>query len=434
MPELSLRNIDQITTDIRNEEISFSHLLDDLIDHVCCDVEYEMLSGLDFPDAYRKVKNKMGSGRRLREIQEETLFAVDTKYRRMKNTMKFSAVAGTIIFGFAALFKIQHWPGAGTMLTLGAFILAFIFMPSALTVLWKETHNMKRLLVFISGFLTGFTFIAGTLFKVQHWPMAGLLLTISFVSGCLLLIPSLLSTKLNNPDNPSKRPAYIVGAAGTIFYTLGLLFKIQHWPSATIMMILGIVIICFVALPLYTWISWKDESQVSPKFIFILIAAFLIILPGALINLNLQGRYESGYLPHLEKQNLIYTALSERNNALLNSRKDSADFASLQALHKKTIEITDAISALEIKSKENSAAGLNDQKQELEKAFSDYAGYIEGLVSKEEFKNLIQLADAECILSLPAQYGLHSTALLKNNLEIIESRVMNSVIDNPINH
>ena len=59
----------------------------------------------------------MGS-RRLKEIQEETLYLVDTKYRNMKNLMKFSGVAGTILFGFAALFKIQHWPMAGIMMTL----------------------------------------------------------------------------------------------------------------------------------------------------------------------------------------------------------------------------------------------------------------------------------------------------------------------------
>ncbi len=70
----------------------------------------------------------------------------------MKNTMKISGVAGTILFGFAALFKIQHWPGAGIMMTLGALILAFVFMPSALGVLWKETHNRKKLVLFISAF------------------------------------------------------------------------------------------------------------------------------------------------------------------------------------------------------------------------------------------------------------------------------------------
>ncbi len=46
MPELNLQNIDQIRSDISRQEITFSHLLDDLIDHVCCDVEYEMQKGI----------------------------------------------------------------------------------------------------------------------------------------------------------------------------------------------------------------------------------------------------------------------------------------------------------------------------------------------------------------------------------------------------
>jgi len=136
MPELTLDNINIIISDVRKQEISFSHLADELIDHLCCDVEDEMLNGLDFSEAYKRVKMKLGN-RRLKEIQEETLYAVDTKYRRMKNTMKISGITGTILLGFAALFKIQHWPGAGIMLTLGALALAFVFLPSSLRVLWK---------------------------------------------------------------------------------------------------------------------------------------------------------------------------------------------------------------------------------------------------------------------------------------------------------
>jgi len=100
MPELSLQHIDQISRDISREEISFSHLLEDLIDHVCCDVEYEMQRGMDFHEAYKKVKKKMGPGR-LKEIQQETLYSVDTNYRNMKNLVKISGVAGTIMFGLA---------------------------------------------------------------------------------------------------------------------------------------------------------------------------------------------------------------------------------------------------------------------------------------------------------------------------------------------
>jgi hypothetical protein len=153
MPELSFNHIDQISRDIRSQEITFSHLLEDLIDHVCCDVEYEMQEGLDFTDAYKKVKQKMGS-RRLKEIQEETLYTVDTKYRYMKNTMKISGVTGTIMLGFAAIFKIQHFPGAGILMTLGAFLLAFVF--SSWSSLERDSQQKQIAAIPISVFCSRF--------------------------------------------------------------------------------------------------------------------------------------------------------------------------------------------------------------------------------------------------------------------------------------
>ena len=249
MPELSLRNIDQISNDIRKQEITFPHLADELIDHICCDVENEMKNGLSFHDAYLAVKEKIGH-RRLKEIQEETLYAVDTKYRQMKSTMKISAIAGTVMLGFAALFKIMHWPGAGILLTLGAFTLAFVFMPSALTVLWKETHSGKRLFLYISAFITAMLFIIGVASKIQHWPLAALILMVASLSGIFAFIPALLAAKLKDQENRSKKIVYILGAAGLIFYTLALLCKIQHWPLASLFMMCGVVIIFLVVFPM----------------------------------------------------------------------------------------------------------------------------------------------------------------------------------------
>ncbi len=60
MPELSFQNIEDISLDIRRQEITFSHLADELIDHICCDVENEMNNGLGFKDAYKRVKQRMG--------------------------------------------------------------------------------------------------------------------------------------------------------------------------------------------------------------------------------------------------------------------------------------------------------------------------------------------------------------------------------------
>ena len=288
MPELTLNNIDQISIDVSRQEITFSHLPTDLIDHICCDVENEMSNGLSFSQAYQRVKQKMGS-RRLKEIQEETLYLVDTKYRNMKNTMKISGVAGTIILGFASLFKIQHWPGAGIMLSCGALFLAFVFLPSALSVLWKETHNRNRLFLFISAFFSGIFFVTGSIFKIQHWPAAGIILSLAALSGLLFFIPSLTLSRINDQEHKAKKPVYIIGAAGIVLYGLGMLFKIQHWPLASILGISGLILICVIAFPWYTWLTWKNENHISARFIFIVVGFLLILIPGTILNLSLQN-------------------------------------------------------------------------------------------------------------------------------------------------
>ncbi|HBZ22206.1 MAG TPA: hypothetical protein DEO60_13825, partial [Bacteroidales bacterium] len=270
MPELSLQNIERISRDVKRQEIIFSHLADDLIDHICCDVENAMEDGLTFYEAYMKVKQKMNP-RRLKEIQEETLYAIDTKYRNMKNTMKISGVAGATLFGLAALFKIQHWPGAGFMMSLGALLLTFVFMPSALGVLWKESHNKNKLFLFISAFLSMGFFIFGILFKVQHWQGAAIVLILAGIFGILFFMPSLVISLFRDEENKNKRGVYILGAAGLILYLAGLFMRIQHWAGGTACTILGLAIIGTIALPWFTWLTWKDEKYVTPRFLFLII-------------------------------------------------------------------------------------------------------------------------------------------------------------------
>ena len=347
MHELSLHDIDQISCDLRKQDIRFSHLLEELIDHVCCDVEYEMQSGLDFSEAYKKVKRKIGS-RRIREIQEETLYLVDTKYRKMKNLMKISGVAGTIMYGFAALFKIQHWAGAGILMTLGALILAFFFMPSALSVLWKETHNRKRIFLFISAFFASLFFITGTLFKIQHWSGAGIILSLAALSSVLFFIPALMVSRITDQENRAKRPVYIIGAAGIIFYVAGMFFKIQHWPLATALMVLGVVVLSVVAFPWYTWITWKEENHIKARYIYLVIGALLVIVPGALLNLNLQRSYEEGFYPNQAQQQEMFNYLYGNNNSLMTMYHDSASYPEMEQIHTKTAVLLSLINSIQV--------------------------------------------------------------------------------------
>ena len=348
MPEMNLRHIDLISSDIRKQEITFSHLMDELIDHVCCDVEYEMNHGLDFSEAYKKVKGKIGS-RGLKEIQEETLFAVDTKYRKMKNTMKISGIAGTVMLGFAAVLKILHLPGASILMTFGAITTALVFMPSAMVVLWKESHSKKRLFLFVSACLTGATFIIGILFKVQHWPAASWLITFSVFSAVFLLQPALLYSKLADTENVKKRPVYILGFIGMILYLCGFLFKIQHWPLSSVMITLGAFILMAIVLPMYTWITWKDEKTVSIKFVFMVTTLALFIVPGALIGLSFQKTYDEEFFYHQDQQSALLNYRVNTNEIIMNAYKDSVQFNKLEQIHLKTADLIGQIDRIEQK-------------------------------------------------------------------------------------
>jgi hypothetical protein len=473
MPDLSIQYINRIISDVKEQEIIFSHLADELIDHICCDVEYEMENGLAFNDAYKKVNQKMGA-RRLKEIQEETLYAVDTKYRQMKNAMKFSGIAGTVLLGFAALFKVNHWPLAGAMMTLGAFILAFIFMPSALGVLWKETHNRKRVFMFVSAFLAGLFFISGTLFKVQHWPGAGLILTLAVIFAVLFFVPAVLADKLKDAEKKSKRPVYILGATGVVFYMAGMFFKIMHWPLATIFMVTGLVVLCMLAFPWFTWLTWKEDTNISSHFIFMVLTIFLIIVPGALVSLNQQQSYESGFFPNLEREQMIYKLKADQNNLILAEYKDSLVYSEMEQIHSRTAGLISYIADIEVKmvqeseGKPGNPALANDKisetengpvilyfklshpfnpqpvqeyllegsekRRNLESEITSYTVFISELQSNENQSYTGALkAPGELLGLLPEDKnaslisGLHSLELMKNTLLFIESGLLSSM-------
>lgn len=475
MPELSLRDINQIILDVKSQEIVFSHLADELTDHLCCDVENEMGRGLSFNEAYGIVKEKIGH-RRIREIQEETLYAVDTKYRNMKKTMKISAIAGTVLLGFAALFKIMHWPFAGVMLTFGGLSLAFVFMPSAMGVLWKETRNPKKLFLYISAFLAMMFFIAGVVFKVQHWPGAGLVLSLSALTGILLFIPALLAGKLGDQEKRSKKMVYIMGAAGLICYSLGLLFKIQHWPLATILVTAGTIIVFLIVFPWYTAKTWKDDTTVSSRFIFMVVGSMALVIPGLLLNLSLQRNYNAGYFRQQKEQQAMFEYEFRNNQSLISHCNDTALLPVMKEINTRTIALLKAINDTEAELIalaegepgapadvsnifKNSESGpvikfealnrpfnkgpfgnflQNDSglRNKLASALEEYANYLSGRLPADDYNRYVRLLDPSVYLpgdnpgtsSISIMAGLHMLELMKSGILAVESHTLTSVM------
>lgn len=286
MYQLSLSNIDLIKSDISRQRVSYSHLLDDLLDHVCCDVEKEMDKGLSFEIAYSNVRSKIGSNR-FKKIQEETLFMIDKKYRTMKTFMKIFGALSPTLLAMGALFKIMHWPGAGIFLTLGFFFLCFFFLPSSVYVLYTENKSSKKhLFMHLSGLFSTVIILLGILFKVQHWPSAGILLPLGMVLAALVFLPSLVFSKISDDKGEGKKSAYLAGLFAGLLYIAGFLFKIMHWPGAGILILLGLIITVAVFLPAYSYAHFKNEVHVKGSFIFLTFVVMMAVLTISLMSLT----------------------------------------------------------------------------------------------------------------------------------------------------
>lgn len=285
MYELTYLNIEFLKKEVSKSGITFSHLQDDLIDHVCCDIECTMKQGIPFEKAYEMVKQKIGIGR-LERIQEETLLLIDKNYRVMKTTMKIFGVISPIILAFGTLFKIEHWNGAGIMLVLGFFLLTFIFLPSAIYVNYKEVSNKSKKWTHIFGFLGSFFLATSFLFKLMHWPGTAIVLIIGIVLVCLVFLPAQLINKLRSGDHKVPKYVYILAFIGFIIHLTGFTFKVQHWPGANLLFFVGSLLLIFIALPVYIYKLYKDETYVAGSFIFLVIVTVWYIFPTTLLALN----------------------------------------------------------------------------------------------------------------------------------------------------
>lgn len=190
MAQISVQHVEYIRKDLIRQDIHYSHLIDDLLDHICCDIEFEIDRGIGFEEAYANVKKWMGKNR-CRKIQEETLLLTNKTYRNMKSIMKIFGIISPILMTIAALFRLQHWPGGGILLTFSFFLLCVFFLPSAIYVLYKENKG-KRFVLYLAGFVSFFLYMAGILFKIMHWPGAGYLVLIAILAPFLIFLPAYL--------------------------------------------------------------------------------------------------------------------------------------------------------------------------------------------------------------------------------------------------
>ncbi len=143
---------------------------------------------------------------------------------------------------------------------------------------------MKQKL-YIAGLVNLFVVLTGIVFKINHFPGAGILLSIGLISFVLIFIPLSLVSSFRNSVNGSKLLYSITGVTCFIVFT-AMLFKVMGWPFAGIILIIAIFFLNVVFLPVFIFVTGKDSNFSIYNTVYVLLLLAINSVFSALLSLN----------------------------------------------------------------------------------------------------------------------------------------------------
>ncbi|HEX7494053.1 MAG TPA: hypothetical protein VF346_07530 [Bacteroidales bacterium] len=118
----------------------------------------------------------------------------------MKQKIYILGVVTAIIISTGLILKVNHWPAAGILITAGTLILVLIFLPVALINNYKVEGNNKNMVLYIVTYITCLVVFIGMLFKIMHWPYAGIGLFIALPFPYIVFLPVFLVVTAKNKN------------------------------------------------------------------------------------------------------------------------------------------------------------------------------------------------------------------------------------------
>lgn len=316
---LDKHQVERIVTDVETARITISQLSQELVDHICCEVESHMDKGKSFEEAYAIVKSETGI-KVLQKIQENTLYLIDKKYAFMKTTMKITGNISLALLAAGTLQKIFMWPGASPTLVLGFLLLCLVFFPSAIYLDYNE-KKIKRPLLSLSILIGGIAFMIGILFKVMAWPGANILLFSGWISILGIYLPFLLFVKLKESSDAKEKNIYVLGVISIILFETSAMFKMFRWPGTAVLMLLGSVFLTF-SLCRFTYFKMKTSAISIGQFIFLITLSMYATVLTSLMSLHASPDV---FLKAAEENRLIVRYFEQKkNNVTASIPKDSS--------------------------------------------------------------------------------------------------------------
>jgi hypothetical protein len=122
------------------------------------------------------------------------------KSKTMKQKLYILGIINLLVILTGAIFKVSHITGAGILISSGIFLLLFIFLPFTLINNYKTEGNRKNVLLYIITWVTCIIVFGSMLFKIMHWPGAGIFLLLALPFPFVIFLPMYLfaTSKIKN--------------------------------------------------------------------------------------------------------------------------------------------------------------------------------------------------------------------------------------------
>jgi len=144
---------------------------------------------------------------------------------------------------------------------------------------------MKKI-IYISGVIIANLLVIGSIFKVNHWPGAGVAITLSLLLLCFWFLPLALINHYKGQKNRTSKWLYIAAFISFFMVFISALFKILHWPGAGLLLMIGVPIPFLLYLPVFIFHSVKNKEQSSVNFTAIILGLIFIAVYGVLLSIN----------------------------------------------------------------------------------------------------------------------------------------------------
>ena len=164
--------------------LSFKPLQEEMIDHICCDVEVKITDGYSFDEALRNTMSDIQADH-FRTLQKHTMDTINKRFT-LSQWLSYPAL-GLLLC--SVIFKILHLQFTDALLLLSFVLLAASLLVSSVSGIYlnREKNGALRVLAVIIGVVI---LLIGYTFKILHLPGADpiVLLAVTTLIGSLLVI------------------------------------------------------------------------------------------------------------------------------------------------------------------------------------------------------------------------------------------------------